>query len=189
MIGHGRLECVRFGKVGYERYLHPAGGRRRQRRFLLQSAFDEAGIQNPVRVASDGQMAIDYLAGTPPYDDREKYPLPGLILLDLKLPRKSGREVLQWVRAQAALRRVVVIVFTDAQYMGDVGLGYDLGANSFLVKPADFSQYVEIARLLKGWWLQLNQFAPVIEAQLPASLPAHLARRLSGKQPGSRPEL
>jgi len=142
--------------------------------FLLQRAFNDVGIRNPVRVATDGQMAIDYLAGTPPYDDREKHPFPGLVLLDLKLPRKSGREVLQWIRAQPSFRRVVVILFTTAQYVGDVGLAYDLGANSFLVKPSDFSQYVSIAKLLKGWWLQLNQFAPVAEVPLPAVLPPSL---------------
>src|SRR5579859_2394001 len=131
--------------------------------FLLQRAFVEEGIQCPVKVATDGQMAIDYLAGNGPFANRSKFPLPSLMLLDLKLPRRSGREVLEWVRAQPGLRRLVVIVFTGAQYVGDIGLAYDLGANSFIIKPQDFSHYSRIARLLKDWWLQLNQFAPLTE--------------------------
>ena len=129
--------------------------------FLLQRAFLQAGITNPVQVATDGQMAIDYLIGMGRFADRSKYPLPGLILLDLKLPRRSGREVLEWVRSQPSLNKIVVIVFTSAQYMGDVSLAYELGANSFIIKPVDFAQYVEVARLLKGWWLRLNQFPHV----------------------------
>jgi CheY-like chemotaxis protein len=132
--------------------------------FLLQRAFRASHIDNSVQVATDGQMAIDYLAGADHFSDRNRYPLPSLILLDLKLPRKSGREVLQWIRAQPGFRRIVVIAFTSAPYIGDVGLAYDLGANSFLVKPTDFSRYLEIAQLLKAWWLDYNQFAPVSEA-------------------------
>lgn len=138
--------------------------------FLLQRAFREAGISHPLQVASDGQMAIDYLAGTGEFADRKRFPLPGLILLDLKLPRRSGREVLQWIRAQPAFRRIVVIAFTSAPYIGDVGLAYDLGANSFLIKPVDFTRYVEIVRLLKAWWLDYNQFAPIMETVWPAPL-------------------
>ena len=134
--------------------------------FLLQRAFAQAGITNPVQVATDGQMAIDYLAGTDHFANRARYPLPSLVLLDLKLPRKSGREVLQWIRSQPMLRRLIVIIFTTAQYAGDVGLAYDLGANSFLVKPLDFSEYVGIARLLKDWWLRYNLFAPINETIL-----------------------
>src|SRR5262249_2307177 len=100
--------------------------------FLLQRAFRSARITNPVKVATDGQMAIHCLSGAGPFGNRRGHPMPGLILLDLKLPRKSGREVLQWIRAQPALRRIVVIVFTSAKYIGDVGLAYDLGANSFI---------------------------------------------------------
>ena len=138
--------------------------------FLLQRAFTKAGITNPVQVVTDGQMAIDYLAGDGRFANRTIYPLPGLVLLDLKLPHKSGREVLQWIRAQPGFRRMVVIVFTTAQYTGDVGLAYDLGVNSFLVKPTDFSEYLRIVLLLKEWWLHFNQFAPVSEAMWTPSM-------------------
>jgi CheY-like chemotaxis protein len=146
--------------------------------FLLQRAFMQAGISNPVHVATDGQMAIDYLAGTDQFANRARYPLPSLVLLDLKLPRKSGREVLQWIRAQLGLRRLIVIVFTSAPYIGDVGLAYDLGANSFLVKPTDFSRYLDVARVLKAWWLDYNHFAPLNEAVWPAPLFQPETRRL-----------
>lgn len=136
--------------------------------FLLQRAFRQTGIDNPVQVATDGQMAVDYLAGSGQFADRTRFPLPGLILLDLKLPRRSGREVLQWIRAQPGFRRIIVIAFTSAPYIGDVGLAYDLGANSFLIKPKDFTRYLEIARLLKAWWLDHNQFAPIMDAVWPA---------------------
>jgi DNA-binding response OmpR family regulator len=140
--------------------------------FLLQRAFTQAGITNPVQVVTDGQMAIDYLAGLGRFANRTIYPLPGLVLLDLKLPHKSGREVLQWIGAQPGFRRMVVIVFTTAQYAGDVGFAYDLGVNSFLVKPTDFSEYLRITVLLRDWWLHFNQFAPISEAVWTPSLQA-----------------
>jgi DNA-binding response OmpR family regulator len=149
--------------------------------FLLQRAFAEAGIDNPVQVATDGQMAIDYLSGLGRFADRAKYPLPGLVLLDLKLPRRSGREVLQWIRSRASLNGLVVIVFTSVHYVGDVSLAYELGANSFIIKPNDFSQYLDIARLFKGWWLRLNQFPP--SPELPWALQSILAKSAS-RAPG-----
>ena len=149
--------------------------------FLLQRAFIQAGIAHPVQVATDGQMAIDYLSGLGKFADRKRYPLPCLVLLDLKLPRRSGREVLEWMRSQPGLNRTVVIVFTSGQYVGDVSLAYELGANSFIIKPASFSQYVEIARLLQGWWLRFNQFPPASE--LAWDLPAIAHPYLAPQQP------
>jgi CheY-like chemotaxis protein len=145
--------------------------------FLLQHAFRQAGITNPVQVATDGQMAIDYLSGKGRFSDRSIHPLPGLILLDLKLPRRSGREVLEWLRSQPNLYKIVVIVFTSAQYVGDVDLAYELGANSFVIKPVEFSQYIEFARLLKGWWLQHNQFPQVSDfSWITPGIRAHIAQ-------------
>jgi len=138
--------------------------------FLLQRAFSEVGINNPVQVASDGQMAIDYLSGSGHFADRTRFPMPGLVLLDLKLPRRSGREVLEWIHGQPGLNKLVVIVLTSARYVGDFSLAYELGAKSFIIKPAYFSQYLEIARLFKGWWLRLNQFPTASEIGL--SVPA-----------------
>jgi CheY-like chemotaxis protein len=128
--------------------------------FLLQSVFSEAGIANPVQVAADGQQAIDYLAGIGAYSDRERFPLPCLVLLDLKLPKKSGLAVIEWIRAQPALRPIVVIVFSSSALPSDVRTAYALGANSFIEKPVAYENALAMARLLKGWWLDLNQFPP-----------------------------
>lgn len=127
---------------------------------FLNLAFQEAGITMPVRVATDGQMAIDYLSGAGVYANRNEFPLPCLVLLDLKLPRKSGFEVLSWTRAQPALRRLVVIVLSSAEHEQDVAQAYDLGANSYVIKPMDIAERQETVRLLKGWWLGCNRFAP-----------------------------
>lgn len=128
---------------------------------FLKLAFEEAGVTVPVHVATDGQMAIDYLSGNGPFADRKQFPLPCLVLLDLKLPRKSGFEVLEWIRAQPALRRIVVIACTSAEHDEDITLAYELGANSYIVKPMDIAERTEFARRLKGWWLEFNRFAPI----------------------------
>ncbi len=130
--------------------------------FLLQSVFAEARIKNPIHVVADGQAAIDYLAGTGPYADREKHPLPCLVLLDLKLPKKNGLEVLAWIRQQPKLRRLVVIVFSSSALPADVDRVCELGANSFLEKPSDYPESCEIAKLLKGWWLTRHRFASIV---------------------------
>jgi len=128
---------------------------------LLQLAFQDAGITFPLRVATDGQMAIDYLRGAGRFADREKFPLPCLVLLDLKLPRKSGFEVLQWMRAQPLLRRIAVIVLSSAEHERDIAQAYELGANSYILKPMDVAERVQTCRVLKDWWLGCNRFAPV----------------------------
>ena len=81
--------------------------------------------------------------------------------------------MLEWIRTQPRLNKLIVIVFTSARYVGDVSLAYELGAKSFIIKPADFSQYLDIARLLKGWWLGLNQFPPIAEIGLGMPAIAH----------------
>jgi len=129
--------------------------------FLLRYAFEQAGITDAVHVATDGQMAIEYLAGSPPFADRLEYPLPKLVILDLNLPRKNGLEVLEWIRQQPVLKRLVIILFTSSCFPADVDRAYDLGANSFIEKPVDLEHALEIARLLKGWWLDCNHFAVV----------------------------
>lgn len=128
--------------------------------FLLQSVFADVGILEPVHVASDGQQAIDYLSGSGPYGDRERHPLPFLMLLDLKLPKRSGLEVLEWMRQQPHLRQIVVIVFSSSALPSDVRAAYSLGANSFVEKPVAYEKAMEMAKWLKGWWLDTNQFSP-----------------------------
>ncbi len=128
--------------------------------FLLQVAFDEAGISQPLRVVRTGQEAIEYFRGQGIYADRSKYPLPCVTLLDLKLPGLSGLEVLAWMREKPALKPVAVIVLSSSSRPEDVAKAYQLGANSYIVKPVDVPERLRMAKLLQGWWLQLNQFAP-----------------------------
>jgi CheY-like chemotaxis protein len=133
--------------------------------FLLRHSFSKAGITNPVKTVTDGQMAIDYLAGKGAFADREAHPLPCLLLLDIKLPKVSGLEVLSWIRQQPSLRHLVVVVFSSSCQPEDVERAYHLGANSYIQKPSDLEQTLEIAQLLKGWWLGYNRFAPIYEQQ------------------------
>ena len=125
---------------------------------LIRRAFQKVNIANPIIVVNDGEQAISYLAGREPYVDRT---LPILVLLDLKLPRKSGHEVLEWLRGQANLKRLPVVVLTASSESSDVNRAYDLGANSYLVKPVTFDALVEMVKTLNLYWMILNKRADV----------------------------
>ncbi len=128
---------------------------------LLQRAFRKANLPIAIQAVSDGDKAVAYLAGRDEYSDREKFPFPALVLLDLKMPRKSGLEVLAWMRSEAKLRRVVVVIFTSSKHDGDVDRAYDLGANSYLVKPVGFDRLLEIASLIHEYWFKQNERSPL----------------------------
>ncbi len=125
---------------------------------LLQEVFKRVGIANPVQVVTDGQMAKDYLEGAGMFANRKQYPLPCLILLDLKLPKVSGLEMLAWLRQQPVLKKLPVVVFSSSRHPGDINRAYELGALSYVQKPSDLDGATEFARLFKAWWLRLNQF-------------------------------
>jgi DNA-binding response OmpR family regulator len=97
------------------------------------------------------------LSGRPPYDDRARYPLPVLLLLDLKMPRRSGFDVLQWLRNEAGMRRLPTVVFTSSSELSDVNRAFDLGANSYLVKPVNAAALSDVLRLVDRYWLVTNQ--------------------------------
>ena len=101
---------------------------------LIRRAFDRASVTNPIQVVRDGEEAIAYLIGEGQYANRDEYPLPVLVLLDLKLPRKDGFEVLSWIRSQPGIRSLPVVVLTSSNQIRDVNRAYQLGANSFFVK-------------------------------------------------------
>jgi CheY-like chemotaxis protein len=124
--------------------------------FLLQHAFETAGIANPLQVAEDGQQAIEYLAGGGKYADRAQYPMPCLVSLDLKLPIKSGHDVLRWIQQQLALKVLVVIVLSSSREKNDVDTACQLGARSYLVKPLSMTKRLEVAKAIKHYWLQLS---------------------------------
>ncbi|MBD2097951.1 response regulator [Trichocoleus sp. FACHB-591] len=128
---------------------------------LIQRAFTKANLPAPMQVLDNGEAAVLYLSGQDPYRDRHQHPLPSLVLLDLKLPCRSGHEVLAWLRQQPELKRLPVIVLTSSQEMGDVNRAYDLGANSYLVKPVAFNALLDIVKMLDLYWMNLNQ-APTL---------------------------
>jgi CheY-like chemotaxis protein len=109
-------------------------------------------------VASHGEEAVDYLAGGAGFADRGKHPFPALVLLDLQLPRRSGHEVLEWLRAQEeGLRRLPVVVLTSSREPRDINRAYELGANSYLVKPVSFDALLDMVRVLEHYWLALSE--------------------------------
>jgi len=124
---------------------------------LLSRALRKAALSNPVQFVNDGEAAIAYLAGQGEYKDRERYPLPALVLLDLKVPRKSGLEVLAWLRLQPGLKRLPVIVLTSSKEPSDVSRAYEMGANAYLVKPAVSEALVDIVRAINLFWLRLAE--------------------------------
>jgi DNA-binding response OmpR family regulator len=126
--------------------------------FLIQRAFTKANMSSPIQTVSDGEQAMAYLSGEGQFQDRARFPLPGLILLDLKLPRKSGLEVLTWIRAQpGSVRRVPVIMLTSSRQSSDVNRAYDLGANSYLVKPVAFEGLLQVVQTVDLYWIALNE--------------------------------
>ena len=124
---------------------------------LILRAFQQAQIINPVQIVHDGEQAIAYLAGTAHYADRERYPLPAVLLLDLKLPRRTGFEVLSWLRERPSLRRLPVVVLSSSNDIQDINRAYTLGANSYLVKPVRFDALLELMAAFGSYWLTLNE--------------------------------
>ena len=123
-------------------------------RMLTQEAMDESRVLNKLSFVEDGAELLDYLNGSGKYADREAYPMPGLILLDLNMPKKDGRQALQEIKADPALRRIPVIILTTSKAEEDMLRGYDLGAASYITKPVTFSSLVELMRTLGKYWVE-----------------------------------
>jgi CheY-like chemotaxis protein len=135
--------------------------------FFLRYAFEQAGISNAVKVAEDGKSAMDYLSGSGKYADRDAFPLPSLMLLDLKLPECPGMEVLAWIREQPDLGCLIVIVLTSSADPRDVEQAYRMGARSYVVKPLTLDKRLQLAHAIKHYWLELNAFAESAFARAP----------------------
>jgi CheY-like chemotaxis protein len=123
--------------------------------YLFKSAMERAGKDYLMQVASDGQMAVDYLKGTGKFQNRNEYPLPQLVLLDLKLPKVAGLDVLKWIRGEAGLH-VPVVIMTSSQHPDDLSRAYKAGANGYLVKPANLEVLFEMATMIQKFWLTHN---------------------------------
>src|SRR5438045_1832077 len=125
---------------------------------LMRRAFRNARIANRLLEVRDGQAAIRYLSGDGEYADRTRYPLPFLILLDLRMPKLSGFEVLAWIRDQPELAELIIVVLTSSDHVPDVTKAHELGANSYLVKPGTFDELVQMVKRIHGRWLLVDRF-------------------------------
>ena len=127
---------------------------------LLKRAFGEIDLTNPLHLLCDGQEVIDYLAGIGKYADRTSYPLPGMMVLDLKMPRVDGFEVLRRVKSDPALRSIPIVMLTSSRHDPDVRRSYSLGANGYIVKPMDLAQYTKVLQDFGRFWLEVNETPP-----------------------------
>ena len=124
--------------------------------FFVSRAMQLSGPSPVLKVAKDGQEAIDYLSGSGEYADRERFPMPHLVLLDLKLPRVLGLDVLKWIRSRLEFKVLPVIILTDSGERTDWERGYRLGANSYMVKPSGMEDLRTVVQCLSDYWLRYN---------------------------------
>jgi len=130
--------------------------------FLLQRAFAAAKVSATLHVVRDGQEAIDYLEGHDGFADRNAYPLPDLMLLDLKMPKLNGFDVLGWLRQKPGLKRLLVTILTSSDQPNDINRAYDLGANSYLVKPHGTNELAELVLRVQRYWFESNRCAAAL---------------------------
>ncbi len=123
---------------------------------LTLSAFQEHPIECKIHVALGGQAGLEYLFGRHEYADRSVYPVPDLVLLDLKMSGVDGHEVLRQIKHSEQLRRIPVVVLSSSIEDQDVAISYDAGANSFLLKPTMFDDFVHVTRQIYEYWLKIN---------------------------------
>lgn len=127
---------------------------------LTLRALKQSGIANEIVVARDGPEALEYLFATGKYEGRDIDSLPQLVLLDLKLPKMDGLQVLRQLRADDRTKRLPIVIFTSSSEQEDMIKSYDLGANSYVRKPVDFEQFAEAARQVGMYWFLINEPAP-----------------------------
>ena len=123
---------------------------------LTQRAFQKAKFTAELAVVEDGDLAIHYLNGYGQYSDRARYPLPTLLLLDLKLPRRSGFEVIEWIRADTRMQRLPVVILSSSNQKRDINLAYKLGGNSYIVKPFGDHAFQDMINKLGQYWFGIN---------------------------------
>ena len=124
-------------------------------RLMTQEAFAECRLRNPLKFVTDGEELLDYLHRRAPYDDDQAYPMPGLVLLDLNMPRKDGREVLREIKADPQLQSIPVVILTTSKAEEDVVRSYKDGVNSFITKPVTFAALIDVVQTLGKYWLQV----------------------------------
>ena len=120
---------------------------------LIIDAFKEARLGNKIQVAKNGKQALEFLFGEGEYADRKKYPLTDIVLLDLKMPGIDGHEVLRRIKSTEKLKRLPVIILTSSRDEGDRAMSYDSGANSYLVKPVAFDEFLKVVKQISEYWI------------------------------------
>lgn len=126
--------------------------------FLLKRAFAKEGINAPMEFVENGEEAVGYLQGRGKFSDRSRFPLPKLLLLDLKMPGLDGFEVLEWLRNNRELRRIPALILSGSSLQEDVNKAHDLGANGYCVKPTGPEDMSELVRALAGFWFDCHQY-------------------------------
>jgi CheY-like chemotaxis protein len=129
-------------------------------RMLAADALEESRVVNDLRFVADGDELLDYLYRRGRFSDPESAPSPGLILLDLNMPRKDGREALREIKADPDLRRIPIVVLTTSKAEEDIYRTYDLGANSFITKPVSFDGLVSVMRDIGRYWIEIVELPP-----------------------------
>jgi CheY-like chemotaxis protein len=129
--------------------------------FFLQRAFTRVGVEQKLIVVPDGQEAINYLSGDGAYSNRDEHPMPCLLLLDLNMPKKSGLDVLKWVRNDPRISTLPVIVLTSSLHDADIHRAYIQGANAYLVKPSDPGELADIVKTINDFWLTRNRMPEI----------------------------
>lgn len=129
-------------------------------RKLTQDAFSENRLANEFHAVEDGEELMDYLLRRGKYESMQGEPLPGLILLDLNMPRKDGREALKEIKAHPDLRRIPIVVLTTSKAEEDILRSYDLGVNSYVTKPVTFKSLVELIKVLGRYWFEVVELPP-----------------------------
>lgn len=120
--------------------------------FLVKRAFKMARLDAPLQVVTDGEEAIQYLRGTGKYADRAAHPVPHLVVMDIKMPRRSGFEVLEWIKQDGPLRRIPTVIVSSSDRPEDVNRAYELGANAYMVKPVDFRSVEHLFDCITHYW-------------------------------------
>jgi CheY-like chemotaxis protein len=120
--------------------------------FLVKRAFKMARLETPLQVVTDGEEAIRYLSGNGKYADRETYPLPRLIVMDINMPRKTGFEVLEWIKRDGPLRRLPIVIVSSSDRTQDINRAYELGANAYMVKPMNFRAVEHLFQSITHYW-------------------------------------
>lgn len=129
-------------------------------RRLIKKAWEKSGVTADLRLVEDGEELLEYLNHTGRYTDPGSAPRPALILLDLNMPRKDGREALREIKADHGLRRVPIVILTTSQADEDISRSYDLGANSYITKPVTFGALVDVLRVLGKYWIEIVDLPP-----------------------------